>query len=571
MDKKDFQLGVRYTDLFGNTQKTIPSDAVVPSHKLLYQAGFIRRFSTGRWAFLPLGMRVWDKIYQVIDKKMKEIGCQKLVVPTLHPLELWKKTGRAEAFGEEMLLVEDHYGSTFALGATAEVMMTELVKMFSPSYKDLPIEIYQFSRKFRDDKRPRGGLLRVREFMMKDAYNFCADKEQFEQSYQKFYDAYLEIAEELDLKVEPVLADSGAIGGAISHEFMIEDEKHGDNTYLICDNCGYAANQEKCEFERQEKNPDEELKEFKIIDQPDWVLTMEDNVEHYGEPEWRYLKNVVYIGSDGKLYIASLRGDQDVNETKLTRYLGLDWIRPAEEEELERELGTKHGYVHSWGEEATYVGDYGLKMVKNFIGGQKEETTDSINVNYGRDFEYDHLADIVDASGGNLCAQCKKGHLHEKQGFEWGHTFNIGYFYSEPQEATFTTKKGQEKPLWMGSYGIGIGRTMALIAETHHDQNGLIWPEIVAPFKYHLVGLDLHDRKVNKWANEVYDYLIDQGQEVIFDDRQDVSPGEKFADADLIGCAYRIVISARNVKDKKIEIKKRNEDEQQLVDLKELI
>ncbi len=560
---------MRYSNLFGQSQKTIPADAQVPSHKLLFQAGFVRRFTTGRWAFLPLGMRVWEKVYRIIDEEMKAIGCQKLEVPTLHPMDIWKKTDRMEAFGGEMLLVEDHYGLTFTLGATAEVMMAELVNMFQPSYRDLPINIYQFSKKFRDDKRPRGGLLRVREFMMKDAYTFAADENQFQKSYKKFYQAYLKIAEKLDLDVEPVLADSGAIGGSVSHEFMVESP-HGDNTYLVCDSCDYSANQEKAEFVREQKNPDEEIKEFEIIDQPEWVLTMEDNIKHYGEPKWRYLKNVVYRGSDGKLYIASLRGDQDVNETKLARYLGIKSVQPATEEDLKK-LGTKHGYVHSWGEKgAVYVGDFGLTKVKNFIGGQKEETTDSINVNYGRDFEYDHLADIVDATEGDLCGQCKKGRLHEKQGYEWGHVFNIGHVYSKPQNCTYTDKKGNEKLLWMGSYGIGIGRCMALIVETHHDKQGMIWPEIAAPFKYHLVGLDLHEDNVRQFCDGVYQKLVEAGEEVLYDDRIEISPGEKFADADLIGCPWRLVVSSRTVKENKIELKKRTESKTEFVKLSSL-
>ncbi len=498
------------------------------------------------------------------------IGCQKLEVPTLHPLEIWNKTDRAEIFGEEMLLVDDHYGTTFTLGATAEVMMVELVKMFQPSYRDLPIEIYQFSKKFRDDKRPRGGLLRVREFMMKDAYTFAADEKQFQKSYQNYYDAYLRIAEKLDLKPTPVLADSGAIGGAVSHEFMV-DSDHGDNVYLVCDNCGYSANQEKAEFVRDEKNPDEKLKEFQIIDQPEWVLTMEDNLKHYAEPEWRYLKNVVYKTSDGKLYIASLRGDQDVNESKLARYLGVSRLEPADEKDLEK-LGTKHGYVHSWGEKgAVYVGDIGLTKVKNFIGGQKEEKTDSINVNYGRDFQYDHLADIVDAKEGDTCAACKKGKLHEKQAYEWGHVFNIGHVYSQPQNCTYTDKNGEDKFLWMGSYGIGIGRTMALIVETHHDDQGIIWPETVAPFKYHLVGLDHHQNDVRQFSESVYQKLTDSGEEVLYDDRVDTAPGEKFADADLIGCPYRLVVSARTTDKQSIEIKSRNSSQSKLVKLEKLL
>jgi len=558
---------MRYSKLFGKTGKTVPGDAVAISHKLLWQGGFIRRFSTGRWGFLPLGMKVWWKIYRIIQSEMDKIGCQQLVVPTLHPLKIWQKTNRDEAFGEEMMVVDDHYGNSFALGGTAEGMMVELVKMFSPSYKDLPLEIYQFSSKFRDDKRPRGGLLRVREFMMKDAYNFCASEAQFMKSYQKFYDAYHRIAKKLDLPAVPVEADSGAIGGSLSHEFLVEGD-FGDQTFFVCDKCGYAANIEKCEFQREFLNPKEKIKPFKIIDQPQWVCTMEDNLKHYKEPLWRYLKNVVYKDKKGKIYIASIRGDQNVNEIKLKRALGADSLEPATEKDL-KGIGTRPGYVHSWGiKGVTYIGDLGLPMVKNYIGGQKEDKTDSLNVNYGRDFKYELLADIVDAKGGDKCLNCK-GKLKQKKGIEWGHTFKIDHFYTKPQEGYFVDKDGEKKPLWMGSYGIGIGRSMATIVETHHDKSGILWPEAVAPFAYHLVGLDLHDKRVKKRAERVYQNLLNKGVEVLYDDREDVSAGEKFADADLIGIPYRLVISKKT--GVKIEIKKRKQKKIQLTAFNQLL
>ncbi len=549
---------MRYSKLFGKTIKTVPSDAVMTGHKLLWQGGFIRRFSTGRWGFLPLGMRVWLKIYQIIEEEMEAIGCQKLIVPTLHSIEIWQATNRDQAFGEEMMIVDDHHGSTFAIGATAEGMMVELVKMFSPSYKDLPIEIYQFSQKFRDDKRPRGGLLRVREFMMKDAYNFCADEKQFMESYQRFYNAYLKIAKKLGLKVTPVLADSGAIGGSLSHEFMVEASV-GDNTFFVCSKCGYAANIEKATFERMPINSEEKEKKFKIIDQPKWVCTMEDNIKHYGGPLWRYLKNVVYKDEKGRIIIASVRGDQEVNEIKLKRVLEVEKMEPATEKDLAK-IGTKPGYVHSWGiKGVTFIGDLGLPMVSNYVGGQKEDKTDSINVNYGRDFKYKILADIVNAKENDICSECKKGKLKAKKAIEWGHCFKIDHFYTKPQKGYFTDKKGRRKPMWMGSYGIGIGRSMATIVETHYDKNGIIWPEAVAPYKYHLVGLDLHNKKVKAWAEKVYQYLVNKGEEVLFDDREDASPGEKFKDADLIGVPWRLVVSKRVVGEKLVEVKNRKE------------
>jgi len=577
---------MRYSELFGKTIKTVPADAQLTSHKLLFKGGFIRRVSTGRWAFLPLGMKVWEKIYKIIDEEMKAISCQKLVVPTLHPIEIWQATARDQAFGEEMLVVDDHHGATFAIGATAEGVIVELAKMFSPSYKDLPLEIYQFSQKFRDDKRPRGGIMRVREFMMKDAYNFAANEKQFMKSYQKFYDAYLKIAKRLELPVTPVLADSGAIGGSLSHEFQVESPV-GDQTYFVCDHCGYAANIEKCEFERLPLNPEEKIKPFKIIDQPEWVCTMEDNVKHYGQPLWRYLKNVVYKDEKSRLIIASLRGDQNVNEVKLKRVLGIETLEAATDEDLKK-IGAKPGYVHSWGIKGViFIGDLGLTMVKNYIGGQKEKTTDSMNVNYGRDFKYKILADIVDAKDGDLCAKCKKGRLEMKTGFEWGHCFKIDHFYTKPQEGYFTNKNGKKKLLWMGSYGIGIERSMACIVEAHHDKRGITWPKSVAPYQAHLIELKSQKSKVppaKAWhwragkttaqnlklfGKQVYQELRKAGVEVLWDDREDVSAGVKFNDADLIGIPVRLVVSQKT-KDK-IEWKERDKKKTQLLTIEEVM
>jgi len=560
---------MKYSKLFGKTIRDAPKDAHLASHKFLFKGGFIRRIATGRWAFLPLGMRVWEKIYQIIDQEMKAVGCQKLVVPTLHPIEIWQATARDQAFGEEMMVLDDHHGATFALGATAEGVMVELVKMFSPSYKELPLEIYQFSMKFRDDKRPRGAIMRVREFMMKDAYNFCANEAQFMKSYQKFYQAYLRIAKKLDLKVVPAEADSGAIGGSLSHEFLFESAD-GDQTYFACDSCDYTANIEKAEFKRVPLNPDEKEKPFKIIDQPEWVKTMDDNVEHYKEPKWRYLKNVVFKDKKGKLYIASVRGDQEVNEVKFKRAVGVDDLKPAEDKDLEK-IGTKPGYVHSWGIKGVdFIGDLGLPMVKNYIGGQKEEKTDSFNVNYGRDFKYPVLADIVEAKDGDPCPRCSKGKLRKKKAFEWGHTFKIDHFYTQPQEVYFTDKNGSRKPLWMGSYGIGVGRSMACLAEAHHDKKGLIWPKSVAPYQVHLIDIP-GEKGAYSEAEKTYKKLTQKKIEVLWDDRPEVSAGVKFADADLIGVPVRLVISDKLLGQKKIEWKPRDKKRTDNLSLEQVI
>ncbi len=559
---------MKYSKLFGRTVKTIPSNIKASSHKLLYKGGFIRQISAGRYAFLPLGFLVWEKIYHIVDEEMKTLGSTRVMTPTLHPIEIWQATKRDEAFGEEMLMVDDHHGATFAIGATAEGLMVELVKKFRPSYKDLPIIIHQFVVKFRDEKRPRGGLLRVREFMMKDAYSFCATEKQSLEVYKKFYDAYIKIAQKLELEVLPVEAESGALGGEKTHEMMVL-AKAGEDTLFACNKCSYAANIERAEFKRVDLTPKEKMKPFKIIKQPEWVKTMEDDVKHYGLLLYKYLKNVVYKTTDGKIIIASIRGDQEANETKIKKALKIEGdLDPATETDLKK-INTKPGYVHSWGiKGVTFVGDLGLKMVKNFTGGQKEKTTDSVNVNYERDFKYKLLADIVNAKDGDLCPKCKDGILKEKRGIEFGHVFKQDHFYTKPQKGFFVDKDGKRKPMWMGAYGIGLGRAMAAIVEKHHDKKGILWPKSISPFQVHLVSLS-SEKKVVDFANKAYQKLLDMGVEVLYDDRQEISPGEKLMDADLIGFPVRLVVSEKT--GQKIEWKKRKEEKIELLALEQAV
>ena len=566
---------MKYSQLFGKTTKNLPADAQLVSHKLLFKGGFVRRFSTGRWGFTPLGMRVWEKIYKVIDEEMKEIGCQKLGVPTFHPIEVWQATNRDKAFGEEMLTIEDHHGSRFAIGATAEGMMVEFVKMFSPSYKDLPLEIYQFSMKFRDDKRPRGGIMRVREFMMKDAYNFCADEKQFMESYQKFYDAYLRIAKKLNLKVTPVLADSGAIGGSLSHEFQVESAD-GDQNYFVCDKCGYAANVEKAVFWKKEQNLTEEEKPLNEIDAKRGK-TMEEGVRLHGLPLWQQLKDVMYVDENGEYILAIIRGDLNVNETKLKNLTKTNELRHATDEEIKDKLHSWPGFISpvgikkglAKGIKLIIVADESLKTTKNLYGGSNKEHRDLLNMNYGRDFQGDIMGDIAEAEEGYECQECKKGKLRRKIGFEWGHCFKIDHFYTKPQEGYYTDQKGEQKLLWMGSYGIGIERSMACIVEENHDEKGILWPKSVAPYQAQLVVVGSQSSAVRKFADEVYEKLQKVGVEVLYDDREEATAGEKFADADLIGAPIRLVISERT--QDKIEFKERASNKVQLLSFKEVL
>ena len=540
--------------LFGNTLKNISSQIQIKSHQLLIRACFIAESTAGRYYFLPLGLKVHEKIKQIIKKEMDDRGAQELITPVLHPLDLWKETNRTSTTGFELMQVKDRRGFDFALGGTAEEMMVDLIRKMEISYRDLPLNIYQFSTKFRDELRARGGLLRVREFVMKDAYSFDRDEENFKKTYEEMKKAYSKIYKKLGLDTDIVLADNGYIGGEYCHEFQVESEI-GEGRYFISEDNKYIAHEDVAEFKREEINLEEKEKPLEIINQPRWIKTMVDNIKHYNLPKSRFLKNVVYRNiTNGEIIIIVIRGDLEVNKTKLEKILNaIGQLKEATDEDLS-EIGTKHGYVHSWGHKARYIGDLSLETVKNFIGGQKEDATDSINVNYGRDFQCEMLADIALAYDGSETE--KNGKLNEKKGIEVGNIFQLGYHYSNLMKgADFKDKDGKRKKYYMGCYGIGLGRTMAAIVEKFNDERGIIWPEAIAPFKVHLISIDQ-----NEEAQELYKKLTEKEVEVLFDDRN-LSPGEKFAEADLIGCPYRVVVSAKTLEKGKLEIKRRNEKE----------
>jgi len=557
---------MRQSQLFTKTSKQAPRDAKMVSHKYLLQGSFIRESTAGRYYFLPLGMRVRDKIMKVIEEEMDKAGALKLITPVLHPLELWKETNRTNTTGFELMQLKDRHGSEFALGGTAEEMMVELVKGFNISYKDLPFNIYQFSQKFRDELRARGGLLRVREFVMKDAYSFHVDEKDFKKEYKNMWQTYKKIFNRLGFKTVVVEADNGYIGGDYCHEFVVESEV-GESVYLESEDGKYVAHEEVAKFKREGINLGDKEEKFKIIKQPEWVKTMDDVMKHYKLPASRFLKNVVYKNKvTGKIVIATIRGDLEVNKIKLEHTINAaGMLEEATEEDL-KSIGTKPGYVHSWGhKKCKYIGDTSLRTVKNFIGGQKEKKTDSINVNYGRDFKHKITADIALAKDGHLTENGKQK-LIQKRGIEVGNIFQLGRHYSSKMKAKFTDKNGKEKFYYMGCYGIGLGRNMAAIVEKHHDELGIIWPEAVAPFKAHLVSLGQ-----NKKAEKIYNNLIKSGVEALYDDREEVSAGEKFADADLIGCPYRVVISDKTLKKDSVEVKKRDGKKCKLAKIKEVI
>lgn len=549
---------MRYSNLFGKTTYGDAQDSKFASHSWLVKGGFIRESSAGRYFFLPLGWRVHEKIRAIIKQEMDSAGAQEMITPILHPLSLWQETNRDSSVGFELMTVEDRRGAEFALGGTAEEMMVDVVRGFTISYRDLPFNIYQFSTKFRDELRARGGLLRVREFVMKDAYSFNRGPQDFKLEYDNMAQTYHRIFQRLGLNAVMVEADNGYIGGEYSHEFVVESEL-GESSYFVSEDGRYVAHEDVAKFKREPVNPDDDILPFQIIEQPEWVKTMEDNQKHYGLPYAHYLKNVVYRHAQtNEIIIATIRGDLEVNKTKLEQVLNsVGLLVEATDEDLAR-IGTQRGWVHSWGHPARYIGDLSLTTVKNFIGGQKEATTDSINVNYGRDFECEMLADIALAQDGFLTEDGSQK-LIEKRGIEVGNIFQLGYHYSSKmQGAVYIDEDGKEKPFYMGCYGIGLGRTLAAIVEQYHDDRGICWPESVAPFDVHLISLRGGEGK----AVELYQELREIGVDVLWDDR-DTSPGVKFSDADIVGIPVRLVISKKT--GDFIEYKRRTEKEAELL------
>jgi prolyl-tRNA synthetase len=566
MDVKEIIM--KYSQLLGKATKDKIKDTKFMSHYYLSKGGFIRESTAGRYFFLPLGWRVHRKIKQIIKEEMDATGAQEMITPVLHPLELWQETNRTNSAGFELTTLKDRRGAEFALGGTAEEMFVDLVRKFQLSYKDLPFNVYQFSTKFRDELRARGGLLRVREFTMKDAYSFHVNEKDFKREYDVMAKTYTKIFDRLGLETLKVAADNGYIGGEYCHEYQTESEV-GEGRFFVSEDGSYVAHEDIAEFKLEPVNPDEKLEEFKIIDQPEWVQTMDDNIKHYKKDKRYFLKNVVYKTDQGQIIIASIRGDLDVNTIKLQHLLNKSGLtvyslENAVDEDLIK-LGTKTGYVHSWGHKgAIYVADDSLKTVVNFIGGQKKATTDSFNVNYGRDFKHEIEGDVAMAQDGFLTKD-GQSKLVEKRGIEVGNIFQLGLHYTKlMSDATFTDQDGQQQPYYMGCYGIGVGRSMAAVIEKHHDDRGIIWPKAIAPFQVQLISLD----GAEKQAQEVYKQLLAANIEVLWDDRNE-SAGVKFADADLIGNPVRLVVSTRTKE--QVEWKKRTSKETELLELAAVI
>jgi len=543
---------MRMSALFGTTLRQDPADAELVSHKLLVRAGFIRALAAGIYSYLPLAYKAMKKIEAIIRQEMDAIGGQELLMPVVHPAELWKESGRWYALGPELVRFKDRAQRDMVLAMTHEEPVTDLIRREISSYRQLPFMVYQIQIKFRDEPRPRGGLIRVREFTMKDGYSAHPDFADLDRYYPLVRQAYENIFRRCGLKAIVVEADPGMMGGTASHEFMIPSEG-GEDTIIRCERCTYAANAEAARFNK-ELAQDEDLLPLEMVATPG-MRTIEEVAGFLGVPTWKTAKAVFYVDREGRVIFAVIRGDLEVNEVKLANVTRSAGLRPATEDEL-RAAGIVPGYASPVGVKGVQViVDDSLVGARNVVAGANREGYHFRNVNYGRDFSADVVADIALARSGAPCPVCGAPLLEEKA-IELGHIFKLGTKYSEAMGATYLDAEGKERPVVMGCYGIGIGRLLAAIVEQHHDAKGIIWPPAVAPCEVHVVGLNLDDAAVAKTCEEVYGEL-GRRWAVLYDDRPEPSAGVKFNDADLLGMPVRVTVSRRSLSAGGVEVKAR--------------
>ncbi len=565
---------MQYSKLLGKTVRKASADMVLPSAQLLYRAGYIRESTAGRYYILPLGMRVRNKIIAIIREEMDSAGAQELTTPILHPISLWEETNRNNAVGFELMTVQDRRETTFVLGGTAEEMMVDLIRKFQISYKDLPCNIYQFSQKFRDELRARGGLLRVREFLMKDAYSFHVSEEEFAEGYENMRRTYMRIFKRLGLETCVVEADNGYMGGDYCHEFQVVCDA-GEDTLLYQESTNTYYNLEiapaqapPVDYDDKDMLPIEDIR-------GEGMIGVEQLAEFLNIPKSKTTKTLLFVVDNEKLIAVAVRGGYDIDETKVKRILKAHTIELASEKIIEKETGAKVGYLGplNMPPHIPVYYDESTRNRINFECGANRTNYHSINVNWGRDIPIpNQFYDMKITQSHDLHPQTGRPYTWSK-GVEVGNIFQLGYRYSSPKtgmkNAVFIDKDGKEKPYYMGCYGIGIDRTLATIVEMYHDDRGIMWPFSIAPFQIHLVGLDLKNESVMKKAQHIYEALQQQGIEVLFDDRIDTTAGEKFADADLIGIPVRMVVSQRT--NDTIEWKWRREKDSQHATLGQII
>ncbi len=543
---------MKMSKLFVQTLRDFPQDAEAISHKLLVRAGYIKKLTNGIYSYLPLMKRVISKIEDIAREELNAAGAQELSMPFVQPAELWQKSGRWQIYGKELLRMKDRHDVELCLGPTHEEVITSIADGILTSYKQLPVNLYQFQLKFRDEIRPRFGLLRGREFIMKDGYSFHTSQESLDIEYKNMWDTYKRIFDRCGLETKPVQSDSGAIGGKISHEFMVLTEtRTGEDDVFYCKNCDYSANSNHAVSILNDEETTTAFDKEEIVDTPD-IKTIKELAEFFSVKENNILKSVLYI-IDSKPVMVMIRGDKEVEETKLLNAVcGLE-IRKATEEEAAAATGSKAGFLSYIGleDKIKVLFDLSAKGMKNFIIGANEPDKHIKGFNFKKMPEFTDLSLVKE---GELCPCCHKP-LFITRGIEVGNIFQLGTKYSKPMNAFYTDENGENKPYIMGCYGIGITRTASAAIEKHHDDHGIIWPLAIAPYHCVVVPVNIQEAEQKKIADEIYEKLLQNGVEVVLDDREDRA-GVKFKDADLIGFPYRITVG-KTIKDGLVEFKTR--------------
>ncbi|MBC7332960.1 MAG: proline--tRNA ligase [Actinobacteria bacterium] len=563
---------MRYSNFFIPTLKEEPTEAEIPSHSLCLRAGLIRKVASGIYSFLPLGFRVLRKIEDIVRDEMNKAGAIELLLPAIQPSELWIKSGRWSEYGPEMFRLKDRSNRDFCLGPTHEELITYLAYLDIKSYKDLPINLYQIQVKFRDEIRPRYGLLRAREFIMKDAYSFCRDEEELDEVYKKMYRAYSRILERIGLNFKVVEAKTGVIGGKYSHEFIVL-AKNGEEKIVYCPGCNYSSGYELSRFvpgnnkdSRDEEKPGFEERVGEVFT-PD-ITTIESLVQFLKVPVDRIVKTILLKDKENNIYAFLLGGERELNIGKAQDFLNKE-LKMIGEEDVENNLnstGLNIGYLGPINLPChiKILADNSIKKRKNFVVGANKKNYHLINVNYPRDFVVDSWGDFSYPVPGDICINCGSK-LEFERGIEVGHIFKLGEKYSLKLEAKFLDKDGKLKPFVMGCYGIGISRIMAAAIEQLHDDKGIVWPSAIAPFAAEIVVTNPQDDRLTKVAEEIYSSLTGFGVEVIYDDR-DTSPGIKFKDADLMGIPLKIIIGKKFLDKGKIEVEfRKNSHKEELI------
>ncbi len=554
---------MKMSRLFGKTIREVPAEAEIDSHKLILRAGLVRKLASGIYQYNPLAWRTMKKIQEILRNEMDGIGMQEINMPVVQPAELWQESGRWYTVGSELTRFKDRGGRDMILAITHEESVTELVRNEISSYRQLPLALYQIQMKFRDEPRARGGLIRVREFYMKDGYSFHINEEDLDAYYEEVTQAYFRIFKRAGLDVISVRSDNGNIGGKVSHEYMYVTPI-GEDRLILCPQCDYSANQEVAESKKTMKT-DQPMLSLEKIATPN-CKTIEQVAKYLGASSNQCLKALFYV-SKGQVVMIAIRGDLELNEIKLKKILDDPNIRMAVEEEV-LQAGIVAGYASPVHQSIRILIDESIANGSNWIAGANEAGFHYTNVNLGRDFQGEGPYDLELVSAGAACPNCGST-LREARGVEVGNIFKLGTKYSSSMKATFLDENGDSKPMVMGCYGIGLGRLLSCVIEEHHDDAGIIWPMSVAPYHVYLCSVGVQPEVLEE-ADRLYQELTSAGIEVLYDDR-DLRPGFKFNDADLLGMPIRLVVSARHLANQEIELKERHKTEAVKVSKAEII